>query len=123
MKKTEGMQEQDTMIINEDAPEIGHHALNSRDIYVNHTGDLLADFEHMHLTHEILFVEEGEAEYVINGQKYSLKKHDVLIIGSMDIHRVKVKKAPYVRYGLALTPSYLMDRNNLHVFRSLLRTL
>lgn len=114
---------QELLGINEDVPEVGHRALDTEDIYVNRTAEYEnAYLQHMHLAHEILFVEEGEAEYIIENKKYHVKKNDILIIGSMDLHRMNVLKVPYVRYGLAISPTYVMNHNNMHKYFPLLKT-
>lgn len=123
MEKLPMPEESGNLKINEDAPEIGLQALNTQDLYINHSAEYVkTSFQHMHLASEILFVEQGVAEYICSGEKYIVKKGDVLILGSMDFHQMRVVEAPYIRYGLAITPSYVLNRNSLHVFRDLLKT-
>lgn len=111
------------LLINETSPEKGHFLINTKAIYVNHTAEYTKlDFQHVHMAHEIIFVEEGEVEYQINNNIYCLKKHDILLIGSMDIHHMTVKKTPYIRYGLSVMPEYVASRKSIDTFEQLLKT-
>ncbi len=118
-----GSTEESNLIINEDSPGKGHFLINTKAIHVNHTAEYSKiEFQHVHLAHEIIFVEDGEVEYQINGSTYTLAKNDILLIGSMDIHYMTVKKIPYIRYGLSIMPEYISDRKNMDIFESYLRT-
>lgn len=123
LQTTPASTEKSTLIINEDSPEKGHFLINTKALHVNHTAEYTnLDFQHVHLAHEIIFVEDGEVEYQINDKKYELKKNDILMIGSMDVHHMTVKKIPYIRYGLSIMPEYVNSRKSIDVFESLLRT-
>ena len=91
------------------------------DVYVNHTGDWdCENARFIHNTCELLLVEEGEAEYEINGARYVVRPGSVLIIGATDIHNCRILKTPYVRFGLYFMPRYLASlpviRDYLDVF-------
>lgn len=82
--------------------------MNEENVYVTHTSN--SDFEIINQRHtsvEILFCEEGEADYKINEEIYSVGKNDILIIGAMDFHFRKVTKVPFNRYGLTMLPTYI----------------
>ncbi len=91
------------------------------DVYVNRTGDNKCTVQSfIHNTCEILFVEEGEAEYVIHGKKYPVRKNGILIIGATDMHMCHITRTPYIRYGIYFMPKYLerlmMIREYLDVY-------
>ena len=82
------------------APDGAFLALNEQNVYVTHTSN--SDFEVINQRHtsvELLFCEEGEADYKINEEIYSVGKNDILIIGAMDFHFRKITKVPFNRYG------------------------
>lgn len=90
------------------APDGAFLALNEQGVYVNHTSNM--DFEVLNQSHnsvEIIFCEEGEANYYINKEVYSISKNDILIIGAMDFHFRKIITVPYNRYGLTMLPVYM----------------
>lgn len=97
--------------------------IDNDDVYVNHTGDSESTNQRfIHNTCELLFVEEGEAEYLINGARYLVAKNGILIIGANDVHSCQILKTPYVRYGLYFMPRYLatlpMIRGYMDVYRT-----
>lgn len=65
------------------------------------------NMHHIHTSHEILFVESGQATYYIGGEAYKLSAGDILITGATKNHKREVEKVPFQRYGLTLKPSYL----------------
>ncbi len=81
--------------------------MNEENVYVTHSSDSgQGIIYHRHNSIE-LFGEEGEAEYKINGEIYTIGKHDILIIGAMDFHFAKLTKVPFNRYGLTMLPVYM----------------
>ena len=54
--------------------------------------------QHYHLSCEMVFVEEGEAEFTIGESHYQAKKNSILFINSCETHQMQVVKAPYRRY-------------------------
>lgn len=90
------------------APDGSFIALNEQNVYITHTSN--SDFEIINQRHtsvEILFCEEGEADYKIDKEVYSVGKNDILIIGAMDFHFRKITKVPFNRYGLTMLPAYM----------------
>lgn len=80
------------------------------------------DMHHIHDSCELLFVEEGEADYFISGNVYHVEKGDVLIIGSKEHHLRKIVKLPFLRYGFTIRPAYLKsfitDTSLLSLFKT-----
>lgn len=64
------------------------------------------DMHHIHNSCEVLFIEDGAADYYINGQKYYVEGGDILIIGAMEHHQRRIDRFPFLRYGLTVRPSY-----------------
>lgn len=64
------------------------------------------EMHHIHNSCEILFVEEGAADYFIAGKKYHVESYDILIVGPMEHHLRRIDCLPYLRYGLTIKPTY-----------------
>ena len=82
--------------------------LNEQNVYVNHTSN--TDFEILNQRHksvEIIFAEEGKADYKIGNDIHTVEKNDILIIGAMDPHFRKIIQVPFNRYGLTMLPTYM----------------
>jgi AraC-like DNA-binding protein len=78
------------------------------------------EMHHIHNTCELLFIEEGSADYYISGKKYHIEPHDILVIGPMEHHFRRIDKLPFLRYGLTIRPTYyrsiILDDDLLKVF-------
>jgi len=82
--------------------------MDQDNVYVTHSSDDSSGIiNHRHRTIEVLFGESGEAEYKINGEKHTIGRNDILIIGAMDFHFAKLTEVPFNRYGLTLLPVYM----------------
>lgn len=65
---------------------------------------------HMHNEYEILYFLEGDADYMIEGSVYSLKKHDVLVIKPRTYHNLLPRSnAIYERYVINFTRDELPE--------------
>ena len=85
-------------------------AFDKEDVCVSYSGDYEPEtLNQVHNSCELLFVEEGEAEYQINDTVYHVEKNTVLIIGATDRHKFTFTTLPYIRYGLTLMPSFLLS--------------
>ncbi len=69
------------------------------------------EMHHIHSASEILFIEEGAAEYYVCGKKYLLEKGDIMVIGGKEHHRRRILELPFLRYGLSVRPSYYESLN------------
>lgn len=78
------------------------------------------EMHHIHNSCEILFVEDGAADYYISGKKYHVEPYDILIIGAMEHHLRRIDRLPFSRYGFTIKPTYLrsviLDEDLLTVF-------
>ena len=82
---------QKEQFLNSYGQEEHFHALNNQNVYVNYTGDYRSNpLYHVHNSCELLFIEEGEAQYRIGGNEYHLGPRDVLIIGGTDPQCVRL---------------------------------
>lgn len=63
--------------------------------------------EHYHLSGEMVFVEEGEAEFVISGKIYRAEKNSILFINSYEPHETRILSLPYRRYFAIIHTSEL----------------
>lgn len=99
------------------------NALNHQNVYVNYTGDYRANpMYHVHNSCELLFIEEGEAQYRIGDIYYHLGPRDILIIGGTDPHSRKFLKTPCLRYGLTVMPSFLQSLPVINGYMGIYRT-
>lgn len=80
------------------------------------------EMHHIHNTVEILFIEDGAADYYISGKKFHVEPFDILVIGSMEHHRRRIVKLPFLRYGITIKPTYyrsiILDEDLLKVFKT-----
>lgn len=53
---------------------------------------------HYHLYCEMVFIEEGAAEFTISGKTYLAEENSMVFISSYEPHQVRVIRAPYHRY-------------------------
>jgi len=98
-------------------------AINERNVYLSYTGDYSPNYlNHMHMTHELLLVEAGSAQYTINNVDYRIGQGDLFIIGSMDPHVRQVVGFPFIRYGLTLMPGYIDSLPIVNEHPSIYRT-
>lgn len=111
--------------INDYDREEHNRALCEDDYNVSRTSDTskVHMFYRIHNSTEILFCEEGEADYFIKGKLYRISAGDILVIGALNHHERIINSLPYIRYGLTLMPSYvrsfIFDINLLRVFETL----
>ena len=83
-------------------------ALNEKNVYLSYTADFGQHvINHMHKSCEILLVEQGGAEYTINGVAHQLAPSTLFVMGGLDAHKRVINEFPFVRYGLTLMPNYL----------------
>lgn len=78
------------------------------------------EMHHIHNSCEILFIEDGAADYYVSGKKYHVEPYDILVIGSMEHHLRRIDRLPFSRYGFTIKPTYLrsviLDEDLLKVF-------
>lgn len=109
--------------LNDYTEEEHFKALNGQNVYVSHTGDYKGNpLYHVHNSCELLFFEEGEAEYRIGNTFYRMKPNDVLIIGGTDPHSRKFTKTPCLRYGLTVLPAFLQSLPIINSYMNVYRT-
>ena len=70
-----------------------------------------SEMHHNHSSSEILFIEEGSADYYVDGKKYHLEQGDIMVIGGQEHHRWRLLECPFLRYGLSVKPSYYESLN------------
>ena len=98
-------------------------AIDTRNVFVSYSGDYKKKrAPQVHNSCELLFVEQGRANYRINGQVYPVKSRSVLIIGSHDHHESYVTEIPYIRYGLTLMTDYLQKFPIISQYMNVYRT-
>lgn len=98
-------------------------AIDTQNISVSYSGDFQkSELCQVHNSCEILFVEEGQAEYHINSEIYPVQKNTVLIIGATDRHRFKFNSLPYVRYGLTVMPAFMQSLPIINSYMNIYQT-
>ena len=63
--------------------------------------------DHFHNAHEIVFIKEGEACFLISGKKYLARANSIVFINSFESHNSKILKYPYKRYFILLDQKFL----------------
>jgi AraC-like DNA-binding protein len=93
--------------------------------YITHTDDPKAPAEypvHIHDLYEIYYFLSGDVTYFIEGQSYTLSKHDLLVINTGELHKpVFNSSGPYERITIHFRPEYISsfqqkDYNLLYCF-------
>ena len=80
------------------------------DIYVHHTRDEIPDqnqFQmHTHDSMEIYYFIEGMGQYIVEGNLYTIKPHDILIFRRGEMHMLLISPhCPYERLTIHFNPS------------------
>ena len=90
-KKVEGMSF--SYLVNNPAPGITNNA------------------RHVHPYYELMYIEDGELEFVVENKRYFLEKGDVLVIKPGQYHYARqLFRAPYARFCLGFSPEFIFDR-------------
>ena len=67
---------------------------------------------HVHPYYELMFIDGGEVEFMVENRRYILKKGDVLIIKPAEYHYARrLFDVPYARYCIAFSPEFTFDKN------------
>ncbi len=107
------------------AAELKKHmqAIDTRNVFVSYSGNYRKiRTSQVHNSCELLFVEQGAADYRIGGKIYPVKKGSVLIIGSHDHHESDLTEVPYIRYGLTVMTDYLQRLPMISQYMNVYRT-
>lgn len=62
---------------------------------------------HAHNTHEMVYVQEGAARFVIGGAVYEVGAHTLVFISSLEEHSMEILREPYRRWWVQLTAAQL----------------
>lgn len=70
---------------------------------------------HCHSTYEIYYFEEGDADYMVEGNQYHLTPKSVLLLAPNVFHGVRLNSnAPYKRFVMNISPAFIsLERRNL----------
>lgn len=67
---------------------------------------------HVHPYYELMYIDGGEVEFMVENRRYVLKKGDVLIIKPAEYHYARrLFSVPYARYCIAFSPEFTFDKN------------
>ncbi len=67
---------------------------------------------HVHPYYELMYIDGGEVEFMVENRRYVLKKGDVLIIKPAEYHYARyLFSVPYSRYCIAFSPEFTFDKN------------
>ncbi len=87
--------------------------MKTKQIFMHHTvGDSATqDVDlHCHGLYEVIYLEDGDVMYLIEGKEYRPKPYSVLLIGPNVFHGVKIMSTmPYKRYVLHFSPDIVPD--------------
>lgn len=69
--------------------------------------------KHHHTENEMVFVKEGKCVFDISGEKYTIKKNQLLLISELENHSTEIISTPYHRYifmsSMELSSAYTND--------------
>ena len=67
--------------------------------------------KHSHVLYEIIFFEKGDADYVVEGRLYHLKKNDIIFTRPLDYHYLSIhSNCEYSRYNIAFNTDFIDKR-------------
>ncbi len=67
--------------------------------------------KHSHSGYEIIFFEEGDADYVVEGRVYHLKKNDLIFTRPYSYHYIKINSnSAYTRYDILFTNQVIENK-------------
>ncbi len=67
--------------------------------------------KHSHPMYEIIFFEKGDADYIVEGKLYHLKKNDIIFTKPLDYHYISVhSNSEYSRYNVAFNTDFIDKR-------------
>ncbi len=103
--------------------------INTKNLIYNHKTFLNVNksphfsMKHSHTLYEIIFFEKGDADYIVEGRLYHLKKNDIIFTKPLDYHYITVhSNSEYARYNIAFNPD-LVDKNVLDLIPKNLEVL
>lgn len=100
--------------------------MKTKQIFMHHTvGDSATqDVDlHCHGIYEVIYLEDGDVMYLIEGKEYRPKPYSVLLIGPNVFHGVKIMSTmPYKRYVLHFSPDIVPDEIKKNCFHFSTRT-
>lgn len=76
-------------------------------IEYNETKSPFLNKEHFHNTHEIVYILEGTARFIISGKEYIAEKNSLLFINNFESHKSTMLQYPYKRYFILLPQEFL----------------
>ena len=81
-----------------------------KDFYIayNEKPQTQVGLTHDHTANEIIFVREGEANFIINNNNYTLKRNSIVFISSFEKHELISSSSTYKRFYLLVDHSYFI---------------
>jgi len=73
----------------------------------NETFEELKMGKHFHNSYEIIYVLEGNAQFIINSKNYNIAPGSIVFISHLESHELKVTRYPYKRYYILINPHIL----------------
>lgn len=75
-------------------------------VYDNYTDKFFA--KHSHALYEIIYILDGEVEYIVEDRRYNAKKHSIMLIRPYTYHYFTIKsKVNYEKIGILFDSSFL----------------
>jgi len=68
--------------------------------------------KHFHNMNEIVYIEKGSVDLVISGKTTRVTAPSLLFINSLEIHSIRIKETPYVRYFMLIPNDILHHMQN-----------
>lgn len=79
------------------------------DCYSEH-GSTFNDRLHFHSFYEMSIIYEGKTDFLINGNKFSLKNHSIQLIRPSDYHKQMTAEGEHIRYfNVIFTPEFISE--------------
>lgn len=83
--------------------------VNITDLYIDYSriNPPFSYHMHFHNLHEIIYIIDGSAKFIISDKEYIAEKNSLLFINSLESHSSEIIKFPYCRYYILIPSNYL----------------
>jgi len=77
--------------------------------------------KHFHNSHEIIYIKEGSADFLLGDKCFNAKKNNLVIISNHESHEVSVTRYPYKRYYVLISTDSFRKKLTDPVLTSIFR--
>ncbi len=83
--------------------------------------DSLSQSYHFHNGYELIFIEKGSSEFIINDKQMHYHQNDIIFINQMERHQMRPLSDEYIRYVIIFEPEYFDQFIHDHMLCSIFK--